>query len=112
MDSLDIFIWLVNHNKVDINKAIQFLFKRIYNGQIDPYMGPYFTNTYLFYLYKDELDTTMLWPIGVPTALRHILPTILPVPFIVHLPNTYYPEIMPPESTVEWILSPKLPNYQ
>ena len=70
MDSLDVFIRLAKRDDADANKAIRLLFKRLYNGQIDECMRPYLTNTYLFCLYKDEIDPTKLRPIGVPTAIR------------------------------------------
>ena len=73
MDSLDVFIRLVKQDDADANKAIRLLFKRLYNGQIDKCMRSYLTTTYLFCLYKDEMDPTKLRPIGVPTAIRLII---------------------------------------
>ena len=73
MDSLDVFIRLVNKEDPQVNKSIRILFGRIYNGQIDNRIIPFFTNTYLFCLYKDTSDPTKLRPIRVPTALRRII---------------------------------------
>ena len=36
-------------------------------------MHPYFSNTYLFCLYKDENNPSKLRPIGFPTALQRII---------------------------------------
>ena len=73
MDSLDVFIRLVKRDDTTANKAIRTLFQRIYKGEIDDCVHPYFSNTYLFCLHKDESDPTKLRPIGIPTAIRRII---------------------------------------
>jgi len=69
VDSLDIFIRLVNRSCNRLNKAIRVVLRKFYNGQVDNCMKPYFTNTYLFCLHKDEKDPTKLHPISIPTAM-------------------------------------------
>jgi hypothetical protein len=73
MDSLDIFIRLAKRDDSSTHKALRLLFKRIYNADIPKSAEPYFTNTYLFCLHKDEKDPSKLRPIGIPTALRRII---------------------------------------
>ena len=73
MDSIGIFIRLVNRNCAKINRTIRSIFRRFYNGQVEKCMQPYFTNTYLFCLEKDATDPTKLHPIGIPTAMWRIL---------------------------------------
>ena len=73
MDSLDVFIRLVNKDNSAIHKGLRLLFQCIFNGCIDACIEPYLTNTYLFYLYKDEMDLSKLQPIGVPSALWRII---------------------------------------
>ena len=73
MDSQDIFIRLAKQNNASNNKAIRHLFQHIFNGNVHPCMEPYFNNTYLFCLHKDENDPDKIRPIGIPTALRRII---------------------------------------
>ena len=73
MDSIDVFVRLVKRGCSKINKSIRLLFQHIFNGGTHTDMEAYFTNTYLFCLYKDPDDPTQLRPIGIPTALRRII---------------------------------------
>ncbi|KAL7531115.1 hypothetical protein ACHAWF_003634, partial [Thalassiosira exigua] len=69
-DSLDTFIRIAKSTNPWAHKALRRLFRRIYNNDLDESVIPYFTNTYLFCLHKDEKDSEKQRPIGVPTALR------------------------------------------
>ena len=73
MDSLDLFIRLVNIDCPKINQSLRLFYTRIYNGRVPKCIEAYFINTYLFCLSKDEKDPTKLRPIGVPTAIRRII---------------------------------------
>ncbi len=84
-DLLGVFIHLVKHDDIKLNNTLQLLFKSIYNSQIDQSMEPYFNNTYLYSLYKDEKDPPKLCPIGVPTTMRQSSQATLPGYIIVNL---------------------------
>ena len=60
VDSVNICICLANKDDASIHKGLRLLFRRIFNGHIDACMEPYLTNTYLFCLYKDEMDPSKL----------------------------------------------------
>ncbi|KAL7532099.1 hypothetical protein ACHAWF_004011 [Thalassiosira exigua] len=72
-DSLDTFIRIAKSVNPRAHKALRRLFRRVYNNDLDESVIPYFTNTYLFCLHKDEKDPEKLRPIGIPTALRRII---------------------------------------
>ncbi|KAL7548492.1 hypothetical protein ACHAWF_011777, partial [Thalassiosira exigua] len=55
-DSLDTFIRIAKSNNPWVQKALRHLFRRVYNNDLDESFIPYFTNTYLFCLHKDEKD--------------------------------------------------------
>ena len=99
-DSIDSFISLIKLNNTTNNQHIQQLFNTIYQGQIPLRAQHFFTDTYLFCLPKDQNDKSKLCPIGIPSAIRHIIAThiakqwrdkfalhLLPFNYAVGVPN-------------------------
>ena len=72
-DSIDCFIDLVSLNIAEVNNDIRRLCNLVYLNQIPPEVACFFTDTYLFCLYKDPDDPTNLRPIGIPSALRRLI---------------------------------------
>ncbi|KAL7525782.1 hypothetical protein ACHAXR_001162 [Thalassiosira sp. AJA248-18] len=67
-DSMDVFVDLVKLNIAEVNEDIRQVFNLVFNAMVPVSIHPYFTETYLFCLYKDPKDPTKLWPIGIPSA--------------------------------------------
>jgi hypothetical protein len=49
------------------------VFDLIYKNKLPNNIKRYFTDVYLFCLHKDPLDPTKLQPLGIPTAIQHII---------------------------------------
>lgn len=72
-DSLDVFTSLVKKNISEVNADIEAIFDLVFTGAIPRSFQRYFTDTYLFCLYKDPDDLTKLRPLGIPSALRRLI---------------------------------------
>ncbi|KAL7550151.1 hypothetical protein ACHAWF_013397 [Thalassiosira exigua] len=49
------------------------MFDLIYRGQVPQAVRRFFSDGYLFCLYKDPHDKSKLRPLGVPSALRRLI---------------------------------------
>ncbi|EJK56911.1 hypothetical protein THAOC_23107, partial [Thalassiosira oceanica] len=67
-DSLDAFIGLARQNRPDIDKELQEVFNLVFQGRLPEVAKQYFTDTYLFCLYKDPSNPSKLRPLGIPSA--------------------------------------------
>ena len=74
-DTIDMFIDLAAMHHPDINNDLRDLFDLVYNNCIPAAVRGFFTDTYLFCLYKDPEDLTKLRPLGIPSAMRRIIAT-------------------------------------
>ena len=72
-DSLDAFIGLAKQNRPEIDKALQEVFNLVFQGRLPAAAKQYFTDTYLFCLYKDPSNPSKLRPLGIPSAVRRIV---------------------------------------
>ncbi|EJK48168.1 hypothetical protein THAOC_33059 [Thalassiosira oceanica] len=72
-DSLDTFIGLARQNRPDIDKELQEVFNLVFQGRLPEVAKQYFTDTYLFCLYKDPSNPSKLRPLGIPSAFAHHL---------------------------------------
>lgn len=63
----------MNLNSASINDDIRALFDLVYQGRLPDDIIHFFSDGYLFCLYKDLEDKTKLRPIIIPTALRRII---------------------------------------
>ena len=72
-DTTDLFMDLVSLNIAEVNSDLYELFNLAFNNIIPAQIKPYFSDSYLFCLYKDPDDLTKLRPIGIPSALRRII---------------------------------------
>ena len=72
-DSIDIFIDLVQAKLPNIPTHLNFIFNQIYQNNLPPPITRYFTDVYLFCLYKDPHDKSKLRPLGIPTAIRRLI---------------------------------------
>ena len=70
---LDMSIDLAAMHITEVNNELHTLSDLIYNNLIPEPIQQLFTDTYLFFLYKDPEDLTKLWPQGIPSALRRII---------------------------------------
>ena len=66
---------LVNLNIAKVNEDIRLLFGLVYNAHVPKAMHRYFSDTYLFLLYKDLDDLTPLFPTGITSTMRRIIGT-------------------------------------
>ena len=69
------FIDLAAMHHPNINSDLRDLFDLVYNNCIPAEIRGFFTDTYLFCLYKDPGDLTKLRPLGIPSAMRRIIAT-------------------------------------
>ena len=60
-------------HETSVNTNLCTLFDLVYNNIVPKEIGQYFTDTYLFCLYKDPHNLTKLRPLRVPSALRRIV---------------------------------------
>ncbi len=72
-NSIDIFIDFIQAQFSSTSKNLNFIFQQIYQNHLHPPIRRYFTNVYIFCLYKDPLDKSKLRPLGIPTAIRHLI---------------------------------------
>ncbi|KAL7527363.1 hypothetical protein ACHAWF_002150 [Thalassiosira exigua] len=72
-DTLDSFVDLVKMEDEAINGNIRRLFDLIYRGEVPRSVRRFFSDGYLFCLYKDPHDKSKLQPLGVPSALRRLI---------------------------------------
>ena len=69
------FIDLATMHHPDINNELRDLFDLVYNYIISAAVRSFFTDTYLFCLYKDPDVLTKLRPLGIPSAMRRLIAT-------------------------------------
>ena len=74
-DTLDVFRDLVSLNIAEVNEDIRQLCDIVFNAVVPTEVEQYFTDTYLFCLYKDPEDLSKLRPLGIPLALRRLVAT-------------------------------------
>ena len=67
------FIDLIALNIAEVNEDVQQIFNLINNNIFPEEIQCYFTDIYLFWLYKDPDDLTKLRPTGIPSAMRCII---------------------------------------
>jgi hypothetical protein len=72
-DRNDIFIHLVQTQFPSTSNNLNFIFQQIYQKNLLPPIRRYFTDIYLFCLPKDPLNKSKLCPLGIPTAIRHLI---------------------------------------
>jgi hypothetical protein len=80
-DSIDVFIDLVQAKLPTIFDHLNFIFNHIYQNNLSPPITHYFTDVYLFRLHKDPTNKSKLRPLGIPTAIRCLVPS--------HVAHTY-----------------------
>ena len=68
-NTINVFIDLSMMHRPDINNDLRDLFNLIYNSIIPEAVRGFFTDTYLFYLYKDPEDRTKLYPLDIPSEM-------------------------------------------
>ncbi len=85
MDSIDIFINVVNADIPSVPADLNFIFNQIYQNNVPPTIKRYFTDVYLFCLHKDPNNKTKLCPLGIPTAIRRQIAS--------HVSHSYHKKI-------------------
>jgi len=99
-DSIDLSKALVKQPIPSIKPDLHYIFDLIYQNKLPQPIKRYFTDVYLFCLHKDPTDTTKLPPLGIPTAIRHLIVShithtlrdkfashLLPYNYVVGIPN-------------------------
>jgi hypothetical protein len=74
-DSIDLFTTLVKCPIPSIKPDLHFIFDIIYQNKLPQCIKRYFTDIYLFCLHKDPKDATTLCHLGIPTAIRRLIPS-------------------------------------
>jgi hypothetical protein len=74
-DSIDLFITLVKSTIPSVKPDLRFIFNTIYQNNLPDVIKRYFTDVYLFCLHKDPNNHTKLCPLGIPTAIQHLIAT-------------------------------------
>jgi hypothetical protein len=82
-DFIYVFIDLVQANIPSTSINLNFIFNQIYQNNLPPPIKRYLTDVYLFCLHKDPLDKSKLRPLGIPTAIRHLITS--------HVAHTFTP---------------------
>ncbi|KAL7529534.1 hypothetical protein ACHAWF_006430, partial [Thalassiosira exigua] len=72
-DTIDAFANLLEWEGAEVRPLVQTLCDLVYRGIIPDEVKKFFSDTYLFCLYKEPGNHDKLRPIGVPTALRRIV---------------------------------------
>jgi hypothetical protein len=74
-DSIDLFISLVKCTIPSVKPDLRFILEQIDQNKQPESIKQYFTDVCLFCLHKDLTDHSKLHPLGIPTAIRHIIAT-------------------------------------